>query len=319
MFRKTTARDKIASPVFTTYSVPIIPLVLRKVASIESIGILTFPFDYITWTLMIAFYIVMVIINVIQTKDTKASIFDTFELVIGSSINKLPQKSSTRVRFMTAIISSFILRIVYQSLLYLIFRSNFYLVPPFSLCGLAEKGYRAVATEVTAEFLLQVPEIANKTLPLIITNSSSEMSPMRFMEFHRNESLVAMSTNEYALRYVREELTYRTVIRVLPIDITDQHISFYLTKHSYLIDRFNDYILRLHASGLLEIWQLWTNSEYKVTERTVSASGYDGTLIISFQQIAGFFRLIAALHLISLVFFVLEVLSSRYKWMQKFL
>ncbi|TMW43213.1 hypothetical protein DOY81_011708 [Sarcophaga bullata] len=150
------------------------------------------------------------------------------------------------------------------------FAQHFYLLPP-TLTGLAEEGYRAVATEVTAEFLLQVPEIANKTLPLIITNSSSEMSPMRFMEFHRNESLVAMSTNEFALRYVREELTFRTVIRVLPIDIKEQHIGFYLTKHSYLIDRFNDYVLRLHASGCgLRYGNVWTNSNYRLPKNCFS-------------------------------------------------
>lgn len=318
IIRRTALRDQIVTSVFTTYSVPIIPLVLRKMLLAESIGIWTFPFDYITWTLMIVCNIVTAIVRALQTKDTKKGIFDTFGIIIGGTIKKVPRKISSRVHFMTTLIGSFIFRTAYQSLLFVIFRSNLYMVPPFSLSGLAEEGYRAVATEVTSYFLLQLPEIANNTLPLIITNSSSEMSPMRFMEFHRNESLVAMSTYEFTLRYVREELAHRSVIRELPIDIKEQKIGFYLPKHSFLIDCFNDYVLRLHASGLLEMWKLWTNSEYKVSEKTVSASGYNEALMINLQQIGNFFIFILICHIISIVLFVLEMLSPKCKWLQKF-
>lgn len=317
-FRRTADRDKIATPTHVTYQIPLKPLILRKLASHESMGILTFAFDKTTWILMIVIYTVIGIINVIQTKQIKGGIFQTFEIIIGITIKDVPKKTSTRVRFMTTLLSSFILRSIYQSLLFHLFRTNFYQAPPVTLNGLAAEGYKVVSTELTMQFLLYVPQIENKTLPLIITNSSSEMSPMRYMEFHRNETLVAMTIIEFALRYTREELTFGTALRVLPIPIKDQQIGFYLAKHSYLIDRFNDYILRLHQSGLMDKWREWANLDYRVIRKRGSPTAYRSTLMISLKQFSGFIMLMIFLHVTSIVLFALELLSKKYVWLQKF-
>ncbi|XP_065365322.1 uncharacterized protein LOC135958345 [Calliphora vicina] len=200
-FRRTNKRDKIATPTYVTYYVPLIALILRKLATHESMDILTFPFDGVTWILMIVVYVIIGIINAVQTKQIKGSIFQTFEIIIGVTTKDVPKKTPTRIRFMTTILSSFILRSVYQSLLFFVFRSNFYIATPYTLNGLATEGYKVVSTELTMQFLLYVPEIENKTLPLIVTNSTSEMSPMRYVEYHRNESLVAISIIEFGIDF----------------------------------------------------------------------------------------------------------------------
>ncbi|XP_065365319.1 uncharacterized protein LOC135958342 [Calliphora vicina] len=317
-FRHTNERDKIATPTFVTYYVPLISLILRKRASHESMGILTFPFDRITWILMFVSYAVVGIINVLQSKEIKGGIFQTFEVIIGITIKDVPKTTSTRVRFMTTLLSSFILRSVYQSLLFYLFRNNFYQSPPITLNALVAEGYKVVCTELTQQFLLYVPQIENKTLPLLVTNSSSEMSPMRYVEYHRNESLVAISIIEFALRYVREELTFGTALRVLPMKVKDQQIGFYLTKHSYLVDRFNNYILRLHESGLLDKWREWANLDYRVTRKRGSATAYHSALMINLNQFTGFILLMIFLHLTSIIFFALELLSQKIVWLQKF-
>ena len=318
VFRITTERNAVATPTIVTYNVPIIPLVLRKLSKHKSIGLLTFPFDHSTWLLMILVYSAIAILNVFESKDIKTGIFQTFEIVIGSAVKTLPIKSSSRLRVITTIVTSFILRSVYQSLLFYIFRTNFYQILPYSLKGLGDEGYKAVATDVTAKFLLQIPEMANNTLPLIITNSSSEMSPFRYMEFHRDELLVTMSIVEFGLRYVEEELAFGSALRLLPVKVTDQQIVFYLPKHSYLIDRFNDYILRLDAAGLLVMWKKWTNADFKVSRRTVSHNEYNSALIINLKHFSGFLTLMAILHMTSIVFFVVEMLSIKCKRLQTF-
>ncbi|XP_023291352.2 uncharacterized protein LOC111674905 [Lucilia cuprina] len=317
-FRRTNIRDKIATPTIVTFYVPLIALILRKLASHESMDILTFPFDAETWSLIIVAYVIMGIINSVRTRKIKGSIFQTYEIIMGVTTKDIPKRSSTRIRFMTTILSSFILRSVYQSLLFFVFRSNFYLATPQSIEGLATEGYKVVSTELTMQFLLYVPQIENKTLPVIVTNSSSEMSPMRYMEYRRNESLVAISIIEFALRYVREEMTFGTALRVLPMKVKDQQIGFYLAKHSYLIDRFDDYIMRLHQSGLTNKWREWGNLDFQVSRKRVNPTAYDSALMINLNQFAGFLKLMLFLHISSIALFALELLSQKVKWFKRF-
>lgn len=314
-FRRTTERDIIGTPTFVTYFMPIVAFILRKKIEHESIDMLTFPFDTITWLLIVVVYSTIGIFNIYHTRGVRNGFFQIFEIIIGIPIPNVPHRTSKRIRFMTTLISSFILRSVYQSLLFFLFRTNFYQSTPLTIEGLAESGYKAVATDLTSKFLSFVPQIDDNSLPLIVINNTSEMYPLRYLLQHRNENLVAMSIMEFAIHYVRNELPRGEALHILPINVKDQQIGFYLPKHSYLIDRFNTYILRLHQSGLLLKWKEWINYENEVQRS--SSNRYDDTLMVNLNQLFGFLFLIIFLLFVSLVLFVMELLSLKYKCLQR--
>lgn len=316
-FRRTADRDKIATPTYVTYYIPIAAVIFRKQQTHISMDILTFPFDMTTWILMVFCYGLLGQIDRLLKRKIKVGTFEIFEMFLGLPTPKEPKKTSKRIRFTTILISSFILRSFYQSLLFLLFRTNFYQAPPKTLDALVAEKYKAVSTELTKEFLLHVPQIEDKSLPLIAINTTNELYPLGYMDRYRNESIVAMTIIEFVIRYAREYLAVGEALRILPMNVKDQQIGFYLSKHSYLSDRFDYYILHFHQAGLLTKWREWTNFNYQVT-KSRSSTVYEDALIISLRQLTGFFMLIIFLYAISLVIFGLELLSRKYKWMQKF-
>ncbi|KAM7348573.1 uncharacterized protein ACRADG_007847 [Cochliomyia hominivorax] len=315
-FRRTADRDKIATPSYVTYYIPLAAIILRKQANHESMGILTFPFDLITWILICVVYTVIGLFNFFQKRTSSGGVFQVFEVILGMPINTIPQWSSSRISLMTTILSSLILRSIYQSLLFYLYRTNFYQVPPITLNGLVEDGYKAVTTELTQRFLIYVPQIADKTLPLIVINNTNELFPLRYLKLYRNESLVAITIIEFAVRYVDEEMDVGDALQILPINVKDQQVCFYLPKHSYFIEIFDLYIIRFHQAGLLIKWREWNLMNYTVTHR-ISSSKYESNLIVNLNQLIGFMFLIMFLLFISIVVFVLELMSTKCKWLRK--
>ncbi|KAM7348575.1 uncharacterized protein ACRADG_007849 [Cochliomyia hominivorax] len=316
-FRRTADRDKLATPTYVTYYIPISAVIFRKQVSHISMDILTFPFDKITWILLIVSYGLLAKIDYYCKNDIKLDIFQICKIFIGVPTPQTPKKPSTRIRYTSILLTSFILRSIYQSLLFLLFRTNFYQPPPLTLNDLVAANYQAVTTELTKEFLLHVPQIEDKSLPIISNNTIDELWPLGYMDRNRNESLVAMSVVEFVIRYVREYMSPGEALQILPMKVKDQQIGFYLSKHSYLSDRFDYFILHFHQAGLLNKWREWTNIRYKAVKKPLSTA-YGDALIISIKQLAGFLLLVILLNVLSLVVFILELLSLKYKWIQKF-
>ena len=315
-FRRTAVRDKMGTPSPVTYNIPIIGFLLRKPKQNIALGMIAYPFDDTTWIIMLIVYAIIGILNCFVMSQGQSGILSVFEVIIGMSVKTVPKPNAKRISFLTLVISSFIFRSFYQSLLFFLFRSNYYQTEPTTLAGLAANGYKGVVTALSMQFLHHVPEIENKSLPTIVIDTTDDMVPLRYLYDNRNESLVAMSIEDFALRYVREDLPSGNALLVLPTSVKDQQISFYLLKHSYLSESFNNYIDHFHQAGLLVKWREWTISKYHVTHGR-SSTGNQDTLIVSIKQLIGFLFLIGVMNSIALLLFGLELLSRKYIWLKK--
>lgn len=315
-FRRTGERDTFGTPTYTTYYLELVAIILRKEAGHEKIVIWSFPFDTATWIMIIVIYIIIGLLNFSQNMEIENGIFKIFKVIIGTPVNNLPNWTSTRIKFMTVIISSFILRSIYQSLLFYIFRTNYYKSPPLTFEGLVADGYTAIATELYLRFLIYVPQIEDKSLPLMLINNTNEILSLRYLQLHRNESLVAMSVIEFVTRFIREELAPGEALQVLPINVKDQQICFYMPKHSYFADRLNQYIMFLHQAGLYLKWREWTLYDYQVGEAHLPTT-HVKSLIVNLRQLVGFLFLVIFILLASIVLFGLELMSKNFNWMQK--
>lgn len=297
---------------------PLVAIVLRRQDQYESIGILTFPFDKCTWALLGLSCAILTIMNYFQRNgENNLSSLQIFEVLIGSPTSNLPKDTSRRIRFLLWIFSCFILRTIYQSLLFYLYRIHFYKSPPTTLQGLADGSYTTICSKISSNFLLYVPQILDETLPLLVLNGSNEIEPLRYLERRPNENLAVISIMDFAVYYAAIEMDDRNALQVLPINVNDQQIVFYFTKHSYLIHRIDNCILRYHQAGLLEKWRQWTSNEFKVTKRKGHASNINNELWVDLNQLIGFYYVILFLHTISFVVFLLELLSKKFAGLKK--
>ena len=316
-FRRTAARDQVATASYVTYYLPFIAVTLRKKTHFGSMAILSFPFDKPTWILMLLLYVCIALINLFNVKNRIVEISQIHQIILGLPVNNVPEMSSKRIRFLTMLLTTFILRSVYQSLLFHLFRTHFYETPPLTMEGLIENRYNAVCSELSVRFLLDVPQIKNKSLPLIVIYNANEMFPLYFLELNKDKKFVAITNFEFTMFYSLTILSFDNALQLLPINVNEQQIGFYFVKHSYLVDRFNEYILTFQQAGLLLKWKEWYNFEYFVTT-TKSVTAYDKVLLINLEHLLGFFTVMLLLHALAAVLFGLEMLSKRLKWLQRF-
>lgn len=315
-FRRTARRDQVATASYVTYYLPLVAVVLRKQSKYESLSIFTFPFDTATWALALSFYGLIILLNKLNLDRQKVNSFQLYEIIIGMSVKTTPSGTLNRLNFMTALLSSFFLRSVYQSLLFYLFRTHFFKSPPLTLQALVDDGYKAVCTEMSLTFIANVPQVKDKSLPIIPIYTANEMYPLYYLELYREENYAAISIFDFALYYAVEILPVGEVLQVLPINVNAQQISFYLTKHSYLVERFNNYILWFQQAGLLYKWKEWSNFEYRISKQRGKDTLNDAVLMVNLNQLIGFFLVMLLLYFISFVVFLLELMSQKVKWLK---
>lgn len=280
-------------------------------------AILTFPFDKPTWSLMLLLYVFIALINIFNVKNRIVENSQIHQIILGLPVKNVPEMSSKRIRFLTLLFSTFILRSIYQSLLFHLFRTHFYETPPLTMEGLIENRFNAVCSELSVRFLLNVPQIKDRSLPLIVIYNANEMFPLYYLELNKDKKFVAITNFEFTMFYALSILSFDNALQLLPINVNEQQIGFYFVKHSYLVDRFNDYILSFQQAGLLLKWKEWYNFEYFVTT-SKSVTAYDNVLLINLEHLLGFFTVMLFVYALATVFFGLEVLSKRFKCFQRF-
>ncbi|XP_065365321.1 uncharacterized protein LOC135958344 [Calliphora vicina] len=317
-FRRTALRDKIATPSYVTYYLTFVAVMLRKQTQFQNVGMLTFPFDKTTWTLIIVIYVLIVVMNSFNVKNRIVENFQIHQVFIGMPIKNVPKITSKRLRLSVMLITSFILRSVYQSLLFHLLRTHFYEEPPQTLDGLVANGYKAICSEMSLNFVVNVPQIEDHSLPLFVVYSSNEMYPLYYMEHNSDQNFVAISILEFTLFYAIGLLSTDNALVILSVSVNEQQIGFYFVKHSYLVDRFNYYILYFQQAGLLQKWKEWSTMEYLVTQQSGDSTSYENVLMVNLKQLFGIFFVMAILHSLSIVVFGLELLSKKFKWLQKF-
>lgn len=318
-FRRTAIRDRIATSTYVTYYLSLVAVILRKQSKYESLGIFTFPFDNTTWGLIILLYCIIILLNNLNTERIKVNNFHIYEVLIGMSVHKVPKASTKRITFLTALLSSFFIRSVYQSLLFFLFRTHFYKAPPDSIDGLMTDGYQVVGTEMSLQFVGNIPQIQDKSLHVNVIYSPNEMHPLYYLELHRDENYAAISIIDFAVYYAKEILPAGEMLQILPINVNDQQIGYYLAKHSYLVERFNSYILWFQQAGLLLKWKEWTTFEHQVIKRRdTSFTSYETMFMVNLNQLLGFFLVMILLYITAFLLFILELLSQKVKFLQIF-
>ncbi|XP_058978071.1 uncharacterized protein LOC131802241 [Musca domestica] len=316
-FRRTPERDDLATSTYVTFSVPLAAVVVRRESGHESLNVLIFPFDMPTWVLLIISSLILIIINYFRQKNVRsASTWQIIESLLGLPSVRIPERLSPRVTFIIWMLSTFVLRLVYQSILFFLYRTQFYRQPPTTVIDFAVSGYRAVCTQPTAPLLTYIPQFMDNSLPLIVLNTTDEMAPLRYIDKNSHENLVAITVRDFVFYYVHTELSRSKVFILMQMSLNDQKITFYVPKHSYLAERLENCILGYHQMGFMELWRKLTYESFRISQSSYSTK-YEAALLVNLRQIMSFIYLVVFLQSASIVIFVLELLSKKFDFLKK--
>lgn len=312
-FRRTAERDKVATPSYVTFYLSLVAVILRKQNKYKSFSIYTFPFDTPTWILILLSCCLVIALNNFATKRLRKNNFLIFKILFGMTINNIPRNSSRRIYFISTLLCAFFLRSIYQSLLFDFYRTHLYVSPPTTIDALVTEGYQAVCTEMSMHFFGIVTQVQDKTLPIVILYTPNEMGPLYYLVHNSDSNFAAISIFDFALYYGLDILTANEVLVVLPINVNDQQIGFYLTKHSYLVNRFNNYILWFQEAGIQRKFREWTYIEYRIRRQKHFQEAIETELMIKLSELIGFFIIVVSLFLLAFLVFLLELLSKKIK------
>lgn len=312
--RRTPERDVIATPTYITYNLPLVAIITQKENDYESLEILTFPFDKITWILLIVCSILLMVINYFKQKlNISISCWHIVEALLGVPSYKIPKGFSIRTILILWILSTFLLRSVYQSLLFYLYRTQFYRNPPQTLYDLEQSGYKAICTTRTYPILQHIPQFSNETIPLQVLNTTDEMEPLRFLAKYPEKNFAGISVTDFVYYYVHKN---KGPVYLVINGINNQQIGFYVPKHSYFIEPFNDCILTFHQMGFLQLWRQRIIQSYHIARGSYTTK-YESELLINMKQFMGFIWVLLIIHGVALVVFGLELLSKKLKILQK--
>ncbi|XP_046802247.1 glutamate receptor ionotropic, NMDA 2C-like [Lucilia cuprina] len=306
-FRYTLERSTVLTAAVPYYQTHQIYAILTNMQLYTSLEILLYPFDKITWiilflSLLFGLFIAFVIDHFYDKCLVNISTTDIFRFLMGQSLIQIPETIFARFMIIFWHIYGLLLRTAYQSLLFQLLKLNVYHEPPRTLADLINQQCILVMTEGTYDSVYTVNRIEQGFIDVIKLQNTSEQSSYFFVEYDKQDRcLAAVSSKDFLTYHIINEHK-RGLFYILPEKIFAQHITMYFSKHSFLINRFNQLFMNLRGMGLIDFWAHqsldtdYLQIKHKATFKSINLSDIEGILIIW-----------SVLLLVAVVVFFLEV------------
>ncbi|XP_059223293.1 uncharacterized protein LOC131997048 [Stomoxys calcitrans] len=296
---------------------------LKRAQPYTSLEILVYAFDNRTWIcLVISFLTALLVAYFVQLRyDTSywarivmgiprptAPLTNIVMMMTGQAIGALPENTFCRFVLTLWDLFGLLLRTAYQSLLFQLLQSDLYHPAPFGLVDLMSRGCKIVTTNGTYDSVSTVPTFYLRLIEMHIIKNVSEQSIFFYVEAHKHECYAGISPEDFIIHHARVE-NKRGMFIVLPEKIFTQHLTIYFTKHTFLIDRFNEVLQNLRAMGLIDFWA--SNSVDRTyvevpTEKQVF-------LPLTMGNLEGIFVTYLVLTALALVIFFVEIVISKWR------
>ncbi|XP_037813406.1 uncharacterized protein LOC119604699 [Lucilia sericata] len=322
-FRYTLERSTVltaAVPYYQTFQIYGILTTTQLYTSLER---LVYPFDNVTWIflffsvqlgLLIAFIIdyfydkSLLIRVAIGSPRIRTQAINIMRLFMGQSLIQIPETHFSRFMIISWHVYGLLLRTAYQSLLFQLHKLNIYHEPPENLSDLINQQCILVMTEGTYDSVYTVPRIEQGYIDVIKLKNTSEQSSFFFLENDKKlRCLAVVSPKDFLTYHVITERK-RGLFYVLPETIFAQQITMYFSKHSFLINRFNELFMNLRSMGLIDFWARKSlNTDFLKSTRE------SHFMPINMENIEGILIIYSVLILIGIVIFFLEIIIFRVK------
>ncbi|XP_041448688.1 uncharacterized protein LOC111080051 [Drosophila obscura] len=302
--------------------------ILDSSFELSSLDILFYPYRLQIWlaiagVLALSALLQLAIERLLRETRPESRLWLNLELIfVGMPLQVAPRSHTGRLYCLLLMLYTLIIRTVYQGLLYHLIRTHQLNRWPQSIDALVQQNYTVVVTPLVHEVLSEIPSVEHMTFRIL--PDGGEMAALEYLVANAEKSRhVSASALEMYIHFNRlsEERARRLGQRtgqpvvadhfeIIAEDIVSMQMTMYLSKHSFLIDHLNDEIMWMRATGLVAVWARWELVDSYLRNE-------QGFKQLGLVELYAMFLLVVLGHLLSLLIFLLELLSQRLVRLQR--
>ncbi|XP_055852406.1 uncharacterized protein LOC129916455 [Episyrphus balteatus] len=308
----------------TAYHNSAIFFVIRGKNMLSSLGRLARPFSIEVWILVAVFFILTIIL-IFLLKIARKSIYqfvlgeqnhnpvtNFLAVFLGYPMCRTPRRNFARFIFLNMLLLTFILRNAYLGSLYHAFRKDNFFKIPSGFEDLIKWNYTIILPFDNSQ-LFDFPK--ERT---IIAKMGEFDKRLQFFEELKGR-YVTVTLYDQLFYYVLQKLKNKTETGLFttPEIIYNYHFVMFMRKHSIYLTPFNKMIKELNEAGILEILR----SEFVKNDVLFMISRYlkyqKKNIPLNNERLYGLYYLFGSLVGISILVFCLEILSYRFRNLQR--
>ncbi|XP_055910417.1 uncharacterized protein LOC129944778 [Eupeodes corollae] len=172
---------------------------------------------------------------------------------LGTPPSAEPIQNSKRIFITTWVLFVLVIRTKYGAIIYHLIRNNIFLKPPSTIDELIKLNYTFVLNRHGWNEMGNMGVFKDMPAKKITLENIDNFEVFQYLEQNKNEKLFTAAPIEFILDYLGKGRKIG-VLKTLKEAFMHQNVCIYLTKHSFLADRLNTFILRTNAVGLMDNW-----------------------------------------------------------------
>lgn len=184
---------------------------------------------------------------------------------LGGPVSRDPRVPFSRFLLMVWLLATFILRTIYQGLMYHFIRHDLHIAPPKTLQELQHSGYTVLMSEVVYNDIYDLKAL-RKNAVLFNGSELDYFDMLRHPEQYDFGKMAILTAHEY-FGYYRMLNQDVSDFYVVPEMLFTQQLSIYMTKNSIFLNRFNMYIKNYINEGIMNKWERYVIYEHHKNNR----------------------------------------------------
>lgn len=311
---------EVASASINYYQTIWVVVLIRDAYALTSLETLMFPFSNKTWYLL-AFIglLAIIIVSLLRYIFRKSSgknldhlTMDLLATLVGMPAQYRPVLNGSRILKASWTIYSLLLRTVYQALLFHLIRTRVRRNMPETLDELVEQNYSLIVNDQIYEGLSTVSLF--EPAKFINLNNTLDLMTLVYLESLplQEARKAATALPLIRLQYYIEAFEKTEVFKLLPQSIMNVKLCMYFTKHSYLVEQFDEIMMMIKGYGLYKAW-----FSQEVDENYIRNAPAKANYILGFEELQMAFIMLLTGHILGILILIIEIMLRKLSEIRK--
>lgn len=240
-------------------------IVSSKTDAYDPFAKLLLPFDTEIWIILIFIFIfgnaiayIVTYLNrhlqhLILGRRNNTPTYNMVVISLGGPVDKDPEIPFSRFLLMLWLLATFVLRVVYQGLMFHFIRNDLHKPPPGAIEDLVTNNYRILMSEVVHNDVIDLKKLYNMA-EILNTSEVEAFKMLRNPKDYGPQKMAILTAHEY-FGYYKLITPINYDFYVIPQKLFTQQLSIYMKKNSAFLKRFNLYIKNYIDEGLMNRWE----------------------------------------------------------------